>query len=111
VESSYHVQQLLDNAADLNPKVVKLVARTILNLCAAGVQVFIATHSLFLLRELDILLKNEEFRRVATRFIGLSPGDKGVAVEQGATIDDLGEITALQEELSQSDRFLAVEAG
>ena len=42
--------------ANLNPKVIKSVAKTILHLCRNGIQVFVATHSLFLMRELDILL-------------------------------------------------------
>jgi len=33
-----------------------------------------------------------------------------VTVQQGDTVDDIGTIDALQEELSQSDRYLAVEA-
>lgn len=41
--------------ANLNPKLVKLVAQTILNISQCGIQVLIATHSLFLLRELHIL--------------------------------------------------------
>ena len=45
--------------ANLNPKLVKLVARTILNIGQNGTQVFIATHSLFLLRELYILQQRE----------------------------------------------------
>jgi hypothetical protein len=96
--------------ANLNPKVIKRIARTILQLCQAGIQVFVASHSLFLLRELDILLRIEEFQDVAARFFGLHPGD-GVAVLQGDTVDDIGTIDALQEELSQSDRYLSVEAG
>ena len=47
--------------ANLNPKVIKQVARTILQLCQSGIQVFVASHSLFLMRELDILLKTDEF--------------------------------------------------
>ena len=50
--------------ANLNPKVIKHVARTILQLCKSGIQVFIASHSLFLMRELDILLRSDEFRDV-----------------------------------------------
>ncbi|OJW20328.1 MAG: ATP-binding protein [Planctomycetales bacterium 71-10] len=93
--------------ANLNPKVIKLVARTILGLCAAGIQVFVATHSLFLLRELDILAGGAEFADVETRFIGLHPAPGGVALEQGESIDDVGDIDSLSEELSQSDRYLA----
>lgn len=95
--------------ANLNPKIIRGIARTILRLCLNGIQVFIATHSLFLMRELDILLRTDDFREVAPRFFGLHPGDEGVRVEQGATIDDIGQIDSLQEDLNQSDRYLDVE--
>jgi hypothetical protein len=39
--------------ANLNPRVIKRVARGIVGLSQGGIQVFIATHSLFLLRELE----------------------------------------------------------
>jgi energy-coupling factor transporter ATP-binding protein EcfA2 len=96
--------------ANLNPKVIKRVARTILQLCRKGIQVFAASHSLFLVRELDILLKSEEFDDVKARFFGLHPGDDGVEVQQGGTVDDIGTIDALQQELSQSDRYMEAEA-
>ncbi|MBX3448929.1 MAG: AAA family ATPase [Planctomycetaceae bacterium] len=96
--------------ANLNPKVIKLVARTILHLCRSGVQVFIASHSLFLLRELDILLKDKEFKDITSRFFGLHVTESGVSVQQGDSVDEIGQIDALQEELSQSDRYLDTEA-
>lgn len=89
---------------------IKRVARTILQLCQSGIQMFVATHSLFLMRELDILLKTPEFQKVPARFFGLHLSDEGVTVQQGDTVDDIGTIDALQEELSQSDRYLAAEA-
>jgi energy-coupling factor transporter ATP-binding protein EcfA2 len=95
--------------ANLNPRVVKRVARTILHLCQAGIQVFVATHSLFLMRELDILLRNAEFQGASARFFGLHLSEEGVRVEQGPTIDDIGDIAALQEELGQSDRYMKAE--
>jgi predicted ATPase len=45
--------------ANLNPKVIKQIARTILQLCRSGLQVFVASHSLFLMRDLDIQLQGE----------------------------------------------------
>jgi predicted ATPase len=96
--------------ANLNPKVIKSVAKTILHLCRNGIQVFIATHSLFLMRELDILLQTNEFGDTPARFFGLHIRENGVEVQQGDSIDDIGEIAALQEELSQSDRYLESEA-
>jgi energy-coupling factor transporter ATP-binding protein EcfA2 len=95
--------------ANLNPKLIKLIATTILHLCQSGIQVFLATHSLFLMRELDILTKYKEFTNVPTRYFGLHPGEDGVEVMQGDSIDDIGKITSLQEELSQSDRYLVAE--
>lgn len=95
--------------ANLNPKFVKIVARTILSLCQSGIQVFIASHSLFLLRELDILLHNEDFKGVEARFFGLHRSETGVRVEQGNTVDGIGNIDALDEELMQSDRYMEVQ--
>jgi predicted ATP-dependent endonuclease of OLD family len=92
--------------ANLNPKLIKQVANTILQLGQSGIQMFIATHSLFLLRELQILLQSLIFKEVHPRFFGLQFSDDGVIVSQGQTVDDIGSITALDEELSQSDRYL-----
>ncbi len=96
--------------ANLNPKVIKSVARTILQLCLSGIQVFVASHSLFLIRELDILLHSDDFNTVESRFFGLHLSSGAVNVEQGDSIDDIGTIDALQEELSQSDRYLQSDA-
>ncbi len=95
---------------NLNPKMIRLVARTILHLGGSGIQVFVASHSLFLLRELDILLQTPDFREVPARFFGLHRRKGTVDVEQGDSVDDMGEITALREDLDQSDRFLAAGA-
>lgn len=92
--------------ANLNPRLVKWIARTILELSKGGIQVFIATHSLFLLRELDMLIEDAAYKSVQSRFFGLQQREDGVYVQQGASIDDIGDIAALDEELEQSDRFL-----
>ena len=96
--------------SNLNPKLIKLVARTILNLCQGGIQVFIASHSLFLLRELDILLQTAEYTSIPSRFFGLQRNGKAILVHQGESVDDIGTIDALSEELSQSDRYLSAGA-
>jgi predicted ATPase len=97
--------------ANLNPKALKIIARTILQIAGSGIQVFIATHSLFLLRELHILQKRE-CQSFDTRCFGLHIGDEGVvSVQQGNTMDDIGEITALDEDLQQSERYIDTEMG
>lgn len=91
---------------NLNPKLIKEVASTILHLCHSGVQVFIATHSLFLMREFHIQLQNPIYKRMRARFFGLQFGENGIDVQQGNSMDDIGAIASLDEELSQSDRYL-----
>ena len=95
--------------ANLNPKLVKLVAKVILHLCKNGIQVFIATHSLFLLRELSVLSKMAEFKKVKQRYFALPPKATGVVVEQGDSVEDLQTLVLLDEELAQSDRYMETE--
>lgn len=95
--------------ANLNPRLIKWVAKTILDLSSSGIQVIIATHSLFLLRELEILLSLTVYAKNDAKFFGLHQLDDGVLVKQGSSVDDIGDIAALDEELSQSDRFLSDE--
>jgi predicted ATPase len=92
--------------ANLNPRLIREVAQSIVNLSSAGIQVFIATHSLFLLRELEILMTNKSNAGLNARFFGLHFSDGSVMVKQGDAIDEIGDIAALDEDLAQSDRFL-----
>lgn len=91
--------------ANLNPKVIKDVAKTILSLAENGIQVFVATHSLFMLRELNILSELAE-KKLDVRYFGLTKNSDGMnIVDQGHSINDLTDITSLDEELHQSQRF------
>jgi hypothetical protein len=95
--------------ANLNPKLLKQIARTILHLAANGIQVFIATHSLFLLRALYVL-QAVEHTDLDARYFGLHFEDDGsVSVAQGTSVDEIGDITALDEELALSDEYMALE--
>ena len=91
--------------SNLNPKLIREVARAILLICEAGVQVFIATHSLFLLREFEILLE-DEFKEVERRYFALSRGDDGVEVTQADDLGGIDPLVLLDEDLSQSERFV-----
>lgn len=95
---------------NLNPKLIKLVARVILNLAARGIQIFVATHSLFLLRELVIGIESRQTRvRFPVRYFGLASSEDGVNVEQGDSADDIHTLVLLDEELRQSDRYMELE--
>lgn len=93
----------------LNPKLITGVAKFIMELTKSGVQVFIATHSLFLLRELEILHNRKEYKNVPACFFALHPEDDGVVAQAGQSLDDLDPIDSLDEELSQSDRYMELQ--
>jgi predicted ATP-dependent endonuclease of OLD family len=92
--------------SNLNPRIIKTVAKTIVQVAKSGIQVFIATHSLFLMREIHILQEEQ----LDTRWFGLHlEGDAKVRVQQGATVDDIGSIAALDEDLQQTERYVDAE--
>ena len=94
--------------ANLNPRIIKKIAKVIMQLASRGIQVFIATHSLFLLRELEVLQAAEK-KPVPQRYFALKQTAEGVEVEQGNTVEDLQTLVLLDEELQQSDRYMALE--
>lgn len=91
---------------NLHPRLIRRMAEVVLTLSQAGVQTFLATHSLFLLRELELLLREDRFRGPASRWFGLHHAADGVRILQGDELDDIGDIAALDEELRQSGRCL-----
>ncbi len=97
---------------NLNPKLIRVVAQSIVQLAVQGIQVFVATHSLFLLREFEIELQEARARLkspVPARFFGLHTTEDGVCFDQGDALPDLAVITALEESLGQADRYLALD--
>jgi ABC-type transport system involved in cytochrome c biogenesis ATPase subunit len=95
--------------ANLNAKLIRVVAQVIVELGRHGVQVFIATHSLFLLRELEILLADASQPTVPVHYIGLAQGTDSATVTQGEHSADLAEIVVLDEHIDQAERYLALE--
>lgn len=98
--------------ANLNPRLLRPIAQTILELSRQGLQVFMATHSLFLLRELELLLAESKHQpQQVPMFFGLHPGDEGVDVQCGPELASIGSIAALDEELDQEDRAFGHDSG
>ncbi len=91
---------------NLNPKLIKTIARSIVAVAMEGVQVFIASHSLFLLRELEMLLGEKANQKLPRRWFALADQDGQVILEQSGHLDDIRSLVMLDEELAQSDRFL-----
>jgi len=93
---------------NLNPKLIKEVAKSLLSLAKSEIQVFIATHSLFLLRELEIL-SNMASDNIPQRYIVLNGQADSIQVLQSFTIEEAEPIVSLDEALEQSDRYLDME--
>lgn len=92
--------------ANLNPKLIKLIAQVIYTLAASGIQVFIATHSLFLLRELEIIARAKNNSNFTQKYFALALNESQVSIEQGDELTDLQTLVLLDESLEQSDRFM-----
>ncbi|WP_343282111.1 AAA family ATPase [Micrococcus sp. 2A] len=100
--------------ANLNPSSQKAVAHALIHLARHGVQIFVATHSTFLLRELEMTLENE--RDIVPRFIGLQRStDDGqpdaaarVTAASVAVMENLPFIAALEAEARQADDYLGM---
>ncbi|MDN6180708.1 MAG: ATP-binding protein [Halomonas subglaciescola] len=92
--------------ANLNPKLIKLVAWAAFALSQQGIQVVIATHSLFLLKELELLSLEAGGMQGQQQYFSLVKMPDGVQVEQGSRVDDLQTLVLLDEELAQSDRHM-----
>lgn len=89
--------------SNLNPKLIKVVAKIIYVLSTHGIQMFIATHSLFLMRELEILHMNNPYQTsLQTKVIALESTKNRVKVHQSDSFDDMPVIVSLDEELEQS---------
>lgn len=93
---------------NLNPRLIRLVAHVIHQLAANGVQVFIATHSYFLLKELDLLYRTQ---RIEQTLFSITRENKEVVVHQGDVLTELENFVALDEELGQYDREIEISNG
>jgi ABC-type hemin transport system ATPase subunit len=92
--------------ANLNPRVLRHVARTVVQLARSGVQVFVGTHSLYLMKELEILKRDAEGDFPPMNFITLMKTDSGVHAQSGEYLDELDSLAVLDESIAQSDRYL-----
>lgn len=94
--------------ANLNPKLIRLVAACIVELAEWGVQIFLTTHSLFLMREIELLVSaKKDFKDGDVRYFNLLGGGE---LESGNNIDNLKELLLLDESLKQTNRYLNMNA-
>jgi AAA15 family ATPase/GTPase len=89
---------------NLNPRLLKNVAKALLELSNSGIQVFIATHSLFLLREL--YLQEQHGAKIA--FFNLWRDQTSLQIDFGSSLEDVQHVAALDADLEQSSEFYAI---
>lgn len=87
----------------LHPKQIRLMNHVLFELVNRDVikQLFVTTHSLFLMREFE-LLNAAQKQRLSKRFISLDNNQ----IEQGNDLSDLNNVSILDENLAQADRYL-----
>ena len=94
---------------NLNSNLIKVLTFSILTLGQQGIQVFIATHSYFLLKELDLLSRQFSVEHRFLSLVATGP-DRVVTLQQASRLLDLETVVALDEELAQYDRELQGQA-
>jgi len=87
----------------LNPKLIKDIAKLFIYLEALDIQIFIATHSLFLIKEIEILKKEEHSIKYFS--FGFDE-ENNLRVSQDNDFDYLEDLVILDEAIDQSDRFM-----
>ncbi len=87
--------------ANLNPRIMVKVANVLATLAQNGIQVILATHDLFLMKELSLLVESTE---ISARFFSLKRDNDAITIEQGNVLEDLQTIVTLDEELALYDR-------
>ncbi|MCB1144532.1 MAG: AAA family ATPase [Leptospiraceae bacterium] len=89
--------------SSLNPKLIVSLTKALVALVEMGIQVFVTSHNLFFMHEVDLSVKafGEKF---PAKFFSLVNEYKNVAIEEGSKLSDLKTIDSLDEALSQGDR-------
>ena len=91
--------------ANLNPQLIRLMAWIILLLSQMDIQIFLTTHSLFLVYELEMLIAKQKIKE-GVRYFNLR---KGKPVEQGNTCPELKNVLLVDESLKQTSQYLEEE--
>jgi hypothetical protein len=92
--------------ANLNPKLIKKLAAVLVELSEI-MQITVATHSLFLLRELEIYAEKKKIFNV--RYFGLHLTENGVEVLSGDSSNDIGEIAVLDASVAQAEEYMKLQ--
>src|SRR6266404_2053000 len=91
---------------NLNPAYMAKLAELLVAIARNGTQVIAATHSLFMMRELSLLLGRSDYENVEKRFFALELTEDGARAKDGASAEEIEPIDALEAEVEQSEQYL-----
>lgn len=94
--------------ANLNPRLIKFLAQILYSIATGGTQVIISTHSLFLLREFDLLSRADKQQMANSTYFALKMTDNGTTVNMFNAVEDLDPIVSLDEEINQSEKYMGI---
>jgi AAA15 family ATPase/GTPase len=85
----------------LNPRMMRQVAQSLIQLVENGIQIILTTHHLFLMKELAFQATHSP-NKISTKFFSLVQPD--ITIEEGETLTDLSTIVTLDEEIALFSR-------
>ena len=83
--------------SNLNPALIKVVAKLILTLKQCGLQVFIATHDYLLTHTLSLFSEYKEHTRASVKFFSLNKEEGKIVTEEGDTLAQIANNPILEE--------------
>ena len=90
--------------SNLNPQIILTMAKIASSISRSKTQVFMATHNLLLIKELELIQRKHAGRHL--RYFALARGDDGVDIRQADSIYDIEPLVALDVANEQSQRFV-----
>lgn len=75
--------------SNINPKMIPVLSELFLQLARLGVQLFISTHSYFLLQEMGLFVEYENHEKLDIQFISMFVEDSTVKIETVSQLKDL----------------------
>ena len=88
---------------NLNPALMRDLAQIIIHLMQMGIQVFLTSHSLFFIKELDFQLRKTQ--DVPSQWFAFGGNPEGITIAEGNSLEEVEPIRALDVEIDQSDRY------
>lgn len=83
--------------SNLNPALIKIVAKFILTLEQCGLQIFIATHDYLLTHTLSLHSEYKEHTKAFVKFFSLNKEEGKIVVEEGDTLAEITNNPILEE--------------